>query len=332
MKTFIIFFLASFLLLPIKAQDARENFFGMWTLSIEDGTVGWLNVHKDKGYLDAELLWVGGSVTPVSNVYFRDDNKLIVTRSNERTIKQGDDVRKFINNQVLCFSIENDTIKGLSFSPQQDRMSVEETKFIGWELPQPTTPPNLSNIVFGNPIELFNGVDLSGWRLIDPKQTNGFKVVDGILVNDPVQYTGSHISYGNIRTINEFEDFNLKLEVSVPEGSNSGVYLRGLYEVQVLDSYGRELDSHNMGALYSRITPSMAAEKPAGEWQVLDITLYKRHVTVRLNGKEIISNKPVFGPTGGAISADVNKAGPIYLQGDHGKVKYRNIVLKPIMK
>ena len=129
-----------------------------------------------------------------------------------------------------------------------------------------------------------------------------------------------------------FEDFNLKLEVNVPKGSNSGVYLRGIYEVQVMDSYGRELDSHNMGGLYSRITPSEAAEKPAGEWQSMDITLFERHLTVKLNGKTIIDNQPVKGVTGGALTSDQFSPGPILLQGDHGKVSYRNIILRPISK
>ncbi|HOU31116.1 MAG TPA: DUF1080 domain-containing protein, partial [Bacteroidales bacterium] len=151
--------------------------------------------------------------------------------------------------------------------------------------------------------------------------------------NDPVQPEGQpRIRYGNIRTEQEFEDFNLKLEVNIPQGSNSGIYLRGMYEVQVMDSYKRPLDSHNMGALYSRITPTVSAEKPAGEWQTLDITLCDRHLTVILNGVKIIDNQPVYGPTGGAIKSDVFSPGPIYLQGDHGKVMYRNIVLTPIIK
>jgi len=191
----------------------------------------------------------------------------------------------------------------------------------------------MASLKFGTPINLFNGKDLTGWRLIDPKQKNGFYVKDGILGTDPAQVEGQeHISYGNLRTDQEFEDFNLKLEVNVPEGSNSGVYLRGMYEIQVLDSYKKPLDPHNMGALYSRITPSVGAEKPAGTWQTMDITLCDRHVTVILNGTKIIDNQPVFGPTGGAMKSDVNTPGPIYLQGDHGKVAYRNLVLTPIVK
>jgi hypothetical protein len=98
-----------------------------------------------------------------------------------------------------------------------------------------------------------------------------------------------------------------------------------------MDSYGKDLDPHNMGGLYSRITPSEAAEKPAGEWQRMDITLFQRHVTVKLNGKKIIDNQPVKGVTGGALTSDQFSPGPILLQGDHGRVSYRNIVLTPIV-
>jgi hypothetical protein len=120
--------------------------------------------------------------------------------------------------------------------------------------------------------------------------------------------------------------------VNIPRRNNSGVYLRGIYEVQVSDTYGRGLDSHNMGGIYSRITPIVSAEKPAGQWQTMDITLLDRHVTVKLNGKTIIDNEPLLGCTGGALWSDQFKPGPIYLQGDHTAVSYKNIVLTPIIK
>ena len=164
------------------------------------------------------------------------------------------------------------------------------------------------------------------------KDPNGWKVANGILSNEAVQEPGKHKSYANIRTEAEFEDFNLRLDFRVPKNGNSGVYLRGIYEVQVADSFGKKNDPHNCGALYSRITPSVAAEKPAGEWQTLDITLVERHVTVVLNGKTIIDNQPAAGCTGGAMWSDQFKPGPIYLQGDHGTVSYRNLVLRPVVK
>ncbi len=312
-----------------KAQNSPKDFYGMWTLDIEGGSVGWLNVNEDKGFLDAELLWQGGSVVPVASVYFVDNTTLVVTRTRE--IARGED-RKHIIAQTFQFKRKGDKLEGIMTEPARDGMSVISFKYKGWKLPNPGPAPELAKVKYGEPIQLFNGKDLTGWKLINPKQANGFKVVDGVLVNDPVNPEGQRVNFGNLRTEKEFEDFKLTLEVNVPERSNSGVYLRGMYEIQVVDSYGKELDSHNMGGLYSRVSPAVAAEKKGGEWQSMEMILCDRHVTVVLNGKKIIDNQPVYGPTGGAMQADVFKPGPIYLQGDHGKVSYRNIVLTPVVK
>lgn len=324
MKNFKLLFVAIFTLAVFisSAQNSKKDFYGMWTIEVEGGGVGWLGVNEDEGFLDASLLWKGGSVTPVSHVYFFDDNTLVVTRTRE--MKKGED-RKHVITQSYVFKRDGDNIEGFTMAPERDGMGTRRENFKAWRLPCVGDAPDLSQVKYGKPIKLFNGKSLDGWELMGQGRKNGFKVVDGAMLNDPEGH-----GYGNLRTVKEFEDFKLTLEVNVPEGSNSGVYLRGMYEIQVLDSYGRELDSHNMGGLYSRVTPSQAAEKPAGEWQTMEMILCKRHVTVILNGKTVIDNKPAYGPTGGAIIADVFKPGPIYLQGDHGKVSYRNIVLTPI--
>lgn len=322
---------------PLAKADISE-FLGQWTLDIEGGSVGWLEVRQEDNYLDADLLWVAGSVTPVSGVFLAADSYLVVTQTGN-VVRKRDEEGKPVRQHVVTTWLEIkkngvDKLTGYRLSPRRNGLGVDSTAFTGTKLPPVPPAPDLSKVKFGEPVVLFNGKDLTGWKLINEKQVNGFKVIDGVLVNDPVQpgEDGKRISYGNIMTDREFEDFNLKLEVNVPEGSNSGVYLRGMYEIQVFDSYKKPLDSHNMGALYSRITPSVNAEKPAGEWQSLDITLCDRHLTVILNGVNIIDNQPVYGPTGGAIKSDVFAPGPVYLQGDHGKVSYRNIVLTPILK
>ena len=193
--------------------------------------------------------------------------------------------------------------------------------------------PDLAKVKFGEPIVLFNGKNLDGWELTNPHAANGWSVKDGVLTNNVVQTPGKpHKNFGNLRTVKEFEDFNLTAETNVPKDGNSGIYLRGIYEVQVLDSFGKPLDPHNMGAIYSRICPTEAAEKPAGQWQTFDITLVDRHVTVILNGKKIIDNQPVLGCTGGALWSDPLRPGPIYLQGDHTGANFRNIVLRPVVK
>ncbi|WP_234364427.1 3-keto-disaccharide hydrolase [Lunatibacter salilacus] len=321
----LIILLSSFGTAFSKTQLANP-FIGMWGLKIEGGGVGWLHVNEEKGFLDAELLWIGGSVLPVSNVYLADENTLVVTRT---TVSRKNDERSHTLTHTLRIKKTGDSLKGTVTGPGRNGEYL--TNFTGSIMPPMPKKPDLSKVTYGKPITLFNGKDLTGWELINPNQKNGFMAKDGILVNDPKQpENGDRISYGNIRTKQEFKDFNLKLEVNVPEGSNSGVYLRGLYEIQVVDSYGKSVDSHNMGALYSRVTPSTAAEKQPGEWQSMDITLVDRHVTVILNGKKIIDNEPAWGPTGGAISADVLAPGPVFLQGDHGSVSYRNIVLTPV--
>jgi len=323
------------LVVPVQKTELIE-YLGQWTIDVQGGGVSWLEVHQEKDFLDADLLWIGGSVLPVANVYLDNDHNLIVTRIDNvvRTKdEKGAPIRSHQVTNWLKASKQGDKLVGFLYSPKRDGNGVDSISFTGTKLAPPPAAPDMTKLKFGTPINLFNGKDLTGWKLIDEKQKNGFYAKDGILGTDPAQVEGQeHISYGNLRTEQEFEDFNLKLEVNVPEGSNSGVYLRGMYEIQVLDSYKKPLDPHNMGALYSRITPSVAAEKPAGTWQTMDITLCDRHVTVILNGTKIIDNQPVYGPTGGAMKSDVNTPGPIYLQGDHGKVTYRNLVLTPIVK
>jgi hypothetical protein len=320
---------------PPKKTDI-SGFLGQWTIDIQGGSVGWLEVRKEENYLDGDILWGGGSVVPVSSMFLAQDHILVVQRSNN-VVRKVDENKVVRKSQTVTEWLEiektGDKINGILLNPKSDGSGVDTTTFAGTKLPPPPPAPDLSKVKFGTPVTLFNGKDLTGWRLINEKQKNGFAVVDGAMSNNPVQVEGQpHVSYGNIRTDQVFEDFNLKLDVNVPAGGNSGVYLRGMYEVQVLDSYKKELDPHNMGAVYSRIKPTVSAEKPAGQWQTLDITLCDRHITVILNGVKIIDNQPVYGPTGGAIISDVFSPGPIYLQGDHDKVQYKNIVLTPILK
>ncbi|HBE43076.1 MAG TPA: DUF1080 domain-containing protein [Bacteroidales bacterium] len=321
---------------PVQKTDITE-FFGQWTIDIDGGSVGWLEVRQDENYINGDILWGGGSVLPVSNIFLAGDRTLIIQRANN-VVRKRDENRNPLVTSVVTDWLEiningSGNIEGILLRPKRSGLGVDTVTFAGKKLPPVPAAPDLKSVKYGESITLFNGKDLTGWTLINPQQTNGWKVVDGTLVNDPVQTEGApHISYGNLRTEKTFEDFNLKLEVNVPAGSNSGVYLRGIYEIQVMDSYKRDLNPHNMGGVYSRIKPTVAAEKPAGQWQSMDMTLCNRHITVILNGVKIIDNQPVYGPTGGAMSSDVFAPGPIFLQGDHGKVSYRNIVLTPIVK
>lgn len=323
---------------PAKA-DISE-FLGQWGFNIKSGGIGWLDIRQEKGYIDADVLYQGGSIVPASSVYLAGD-VLYIGRGTRKIIRTRDaagvETRSMMFPSWLEIKKDGSKITGYLITPRASGVGADSSYFSGAKMPPMPARPDLSKVKYGKPITLFNGKDLTGWKPFNPAMAFGFKVVDGTLMNNPVQTAGQpHLNYTNIRTEREFEDFNLKLEVNVPARSNSGIYLRGLYEVQVeqghIDSRGKDLDSHNIGGLYSRISPTVLAEKPAGEWQTMDITLVDRHVTVILNGTKIIDNQPVEGPTGGAISTDVNAPGPLILQGDHAIASYRNIVITPILK
>lgn len=171
---------------------------------------------------------------------------------------------------------------------------------------------------WGKPIHLFDGKDMSQWHATGENQ---WKVESGLLRSP---HSGS-----NIVTNEKFEDFKLHIELRYPAESNSGVYLRGRYEVQVEDSKGKQPLDIYFGAIYGFLPPSEMAAKAAGEWQSFDITLIGRMVTIVANGKMIICNQEIPGITGGALDSDEAAPGPILLQGDHGPIDFRNIIITP---
>ena len=312
------------------AVAANNPFLGEWALTIPGGAAGWLGVQERDGHLEASMLWGWGSVEPVASAKF-DDGKLVITRHHVLEQKDATGKKtKITLTETIVGTVKDDEIKLTSTKPKEDGKGEDVAEFGGYRQPSMPPAPDLAHIKFGKAEHLFNGKDLGGWRLTGPNAVSGWSVKDGLLVNNPAQEEGKHKNYGNLRTDREFEDFNLKVAVRVSKGQNSGVYLRGIYECQVADTYGKGLDPHNMGAIYSRITPTSSAENPPGEWQTLDITFVDRHVTVVLNGKPIIDNQPVLGCTGGALWSDVMRAGPIYLQGDHTGIEYRSLVLRPV--
>ena len=176
---------------------------------------------------------------------------------------------------------------------------------------------------WGNPVELFNGMDLSNWKPLGSKDNFQWKVIFGIMTN-----TGGGGS-ANIVSKETFRDLRAHVEFRVPERGNSGLYLRGRHEIQISDSAGHDPNWHICGALYSRLAPNVNAARKHGEWQTLDVTLVGNYLTVVHNGQVIIDNEEVVGITGGAIDSKEGDPGPIYLQGDHGRIEYRRITIWP---
>jgi 3-keto-disaccharide hydrolase len=169
---------------------------------------------------------------------------------------------------------------------------------------------------------LFNGKDLTGWKLRHEGAKNGWTVRDGLLTNTPPST--------DLYTEEKFQDFQLHVEYMIPPRSNSGIYLRGRYEIQIMDDAGKPTHNRLNGSIYGRIAPTVNATKPAGEWQTVDATLVGKRVTVVLNGQKIIDNAEIAGPTGAALDDRESEPGPILLQGDHGQVSFRNLYIKPL--
>jgi len=175
----------------------------------------------------------------------------------------------------------------------------------------------------GQPIHLFNGKDLSGWKALNPDVEMKWTVVDGVLRNAPP--TTDLISE------RKFWNFKAHVDFRIVEHSNSGIGLRGRYEIQILEDYGQPPNTHGAGALYSRIAPSVNASKPAGEWQSYDIRLVGRTLTVVHNGIKVLDKVEVEGLTAIANNADEAEPGPFIIQGDHSYVEIKSFVVTPLV-
>jgi len=311
-----------------KGCKCGKDGVGRWALTLPyaDMNTGWLKVTRDG---KASLLWRWGS--PMDAESKVEGDKLTVTRRTDWPRKDNPADQRFDVLEGVVNGNEMELVHKIVSGEGKVQGAVETVK--ARRIPAVGPAPDLSKIVYGKPIKLIAADSLDGWKVMSDA-FNGWSVKDGVLSNKVRDENGKVPKPGtNLQTVRaDFLDFNLKTEVRLPKDSNSGIYLRGIYEIQMVDSYGKDVNCHHMGALYGRVTPSVAAEKPAGEWQTVDITLYKRHVTVVLNGQKIIDNAPVEGITGGALQPCEFTPGPLYLQGDHADADYRNMVLTPIVK
>jgi Domain of Unknown Function (DUF1080) len=289
-----------------------DLFLGRWDITATGPKEGlprfcWLELRRDQGVLKGRFNAGGGAVFDLPEVAIeRGELRFQYPRGSAPNVTQ----------QVWRATMKG---AGLAGTAEANGQMLSWTGVRG-----PVWPSNPPSRKPGQTIDLFNGKDLSGWLGQDPGRPLGWFVKDGVLMNQNKEAN-------NIYTRQKFNDFKLEVEFNVDPKSNSGVYLRGRYEIQVLDGYGRPLDVHSQGALYGFIVPTVNADKPAGEWQTYEITFIANRVTVILNGTKIIDNGEVPGITGGALDANETEAGPIMLQGDHGRVQFRKVRLTPLI-
>jgi hypothetical protein len=313
---------------PLQGEAVPKDLLGDWSLILESKEPAWMSIVENEGsplvYLRVHVGPVGPyEVTQVANGRLKFSlNRQRRNRKNPPSIIS-----------TVDLGISKGQLDGAIVRTPIDGGTVKTIRFIGKRIPpMPPSSPDLSKVRFGHPVSLFNGKDLSGWRTHESDKIDGWHVANGMMVNStPKTDFSSTGAYANLRTEAEFEDFWLHIEFLIEEQRNSGVYLRGMYEVQVVDRDSRMQGIQGVGAIFGKIAPSTNAGNPGGQWQTYDLTLVDRHITVVLNGVKVIDNQPITGPTGGAIYTDPSAPGPIYLQGDHTSVKYKNIYLATVL-
>jgi hypothetical protein len=300
-----------------------DELFGDWSLKLDSGTPAWMSVREGNESPVVKLRLHVGPDGPHKDVQYSEGRLKFTLRQN----------KKMRDTKVVTVEITDGKLAGVITATSPDGSVTRDPFTVKKIPPVPTTPPDLSKVRFGQPVSLFNGKDLSGWRPHESDKINGWSVIDGVLTNTtPKTDFSATGAYANLRTDAVFEDFWLHIEFLVERDRNSGVYMRGMYEAQVVDRDSRMQGIQGVGAIFGSIPPSKNAGRPGGEWQTYDLTLVDRHVTVVLNGEKVIDNQPVPGPTGGAVFTDPTQPGPIHLQGDHTNVKYRDIYLAPVIK
>lgn len=280
---------------------------GRWDITVDmDGkpAPSWLEVHHSGvSTLVGRFVGDGGSARPVSKVNY-DGSKMSfsIPPQWERSV-----------NDLVVEGVVKDE------NNMSGTMVTPYGKTYTWTAVRAPSLKRTKNPVWGTPIKLFNGKDLTGWHVTGKK--NQWVVENGVLKSPE--------SGSNLVSDKKFNDFKLHIEFRYPKESNSGVYLRGRYEVQVEDSKGKEATLDYLGAIYGFITPKEQVAKAPGEWQSYDVTLIGRRVTLIANGKQVITDQEIPGITGGALDSNEGEPGPFQLQGDHGPVEYRNIIVTP---
>jgi Domain of Unknown Function (DUF1080) len=291
----------------VNGSPSARAYLGKWDLTVRTPTrqwPSWIEISDDHGRIEGLMVGLWGHATPTGEIRIKGGD-IEVTVPKDEGVPDGTQLQGRLVGGVLV-GIET-TPNGASWSWTGRRAPALERK----------GAPK-----WGKPIRLFDGKDLAGWTFADPTQAGIWSVDRGTLVKGG---RGSEIV-----TTSKFRDFKLHVEFNCGPMANSGVYLRGRYEVQIETNAAQEPPNRRMGSIYGYITPQPPLPRTANVWQSYDITLVGRTVTVVADGRTIIDHREIPGVTGGALNTDEGSPGPIYLQGtEDGRVAFRNIVITP---
>jgi hypothetical protein len=294
--------------LVAKPPEAVEPFLGRWDLTLKAPDreyPSWLELKQEDGQLKAEFVSRWGNARPLPKAEIVNGQLKFVSPKEEEGRR---------DDMVFVGKLVGTTLSGTTTGP-----SGEEWTWTG------VKAPALKRAMlpqWGSPIPLFDNKDLSGWHVDNPSSAKTWTVQNGSLISPD---EGPELINDS-----KFEDFKLHVEFNCGPNSNSGVYLRGRYEVQIETDSANEPATRRMGGVYGFLAPSPEPPRRSGEWQTFDITLVGRMITVVQNGQMTINNQEIPGITGGALDSHEGLPGPIYLQGtEKGHVAFRSIILTP---
>jgi hypothetical protein len=282
-------------------------FLGRWDLTLkapDHEYPSWIEIRQQSGHLTAQMVGRWGSARPLPKIEVSQGKLLFVSPKDEEGSK---------SDLTFQGALTGKTLSGTVNGPDGTTWH-----WVGERAPklERTAAPK-----WGKPIPLFNGKDLTGWKMF-PSSTPSWTVQNGTLVSPG---NGPEL----ISSVN-VQDFKLHLEFNCGKDANSGVYLRGRYEVQIETESQAEPPSHHTGGVYGFLAPTPEQPRTPDVWQTYDITLIGRKVTIVLNGHTVIDNREIPGITGGALNSHEALPAPIYLQGsEKGHVAFRNIVVTP---
>jgi hypothetical protein len=291
----------------VDSLAAAKPFLGRWDLTLKAPDreyPSWLEIQIENGQLGARMVSRWGHARSLPKFELANGHITFVSPKEEEDRK---------DDMVSEGKLEGDMLTGTTTGQDGTPWS--------WTGRRAPSLKSTGDPKWGKPIQLFNGKDLSGWRPDRPGDA-GWKVENGTLVSP---------GHGpELINDSKFTDFKLHVEFNCGPGANSGVYLRGRYELQIEDNSIQEPPSHHTGGIYGFLAPSPEMPRKPGEWQTYDITLVGRTVTVMQNGQTIIDHQEIPGITGGALDSHEELPGPIYLQGsEDSHVAFRNIVITP---
>jgi hypothetical protein len=310
----------------VSTVSAQPNpFVGSWNLAgtgDDSSFVYWLKVEQSAGALTGQFLNRVGS--PVTLGVVKVEAGELVFQMGRPDNLTGPEFRaKFENGRLVGRHMVR---QGGGRRGGGEPPTERQVNWVG--VPTPTWPGTDANAAhkYGPPVVLFDAstTSMNAWGVQHANRDMGWSVTDGLMVN----VKGAN----NLVSKQTFSDFKLEAEYRLTEASNSGIYLRGRYEMQVFDDAGKGTALTGHMSIYGRKAPDVNASLPPGEWQKVEIILVGNRVTVTLNGTRVQDNAAIEGITGGALDNNELTPGPIMIQGDHSVAAFRKVVITPIIK